>query len=65
MKRLIALLTAIAFTLTLGAAFAQEGTDSPAAPEKKVEKSPVKKKHARKHKKHEKKAETQTAPESK
>ncbi len=49
MRKIIALLTAAAFTLTLGAAFAQEKTQAPAAPEKKEEKAPVKKKHVRKH----------------
>jgi uncharacterized protein YxeA len=49
MKKIIALLTAMAFTLTLGVAFAQDTTKAPAAPVKKEEKTPVTKKHAKKH----------------
>ena len=56
MKRIIALLTAMAFTLSLGVAFAQDATGSAAAPDKKEDKAPVKKKHAKKHKKHAQKA---------
>jgi uncharacterized iron-regulated membrane protein len=49
MKKIIALLTALAFTLSLGAAFAQDASKAPAAPDKKEEKTPMKKKHAKKH----------------
>ena len=61
MKKLIALFTAIAFALTLGVAFAQEKTQAPATPEKKVEKAPVKK-HAHKHAKKTAKKEEAAAP---
>jgi len=49
MKRLLALFTAAAFVLTLGVAFAQDKTGATAAPEKKEEKAPVKKKTGKKH----------------
>jgi len=60
MKKIIALLTAAVFTFTLGAAFAQETSKAPAAPEKKEEKASAKTKRAKKHgkKKAVKKAET-------
>lgn len=64
MKKIIALFTAMAFALSLGVAFAQEKTEAPAAPAKKEEKAPVKKKAAKKHatKKHAKKNEKAAAP---
>ena len=50
MKKIIALCTAMAFALSLGMAYAQEKTETPAAPEQKAEKKAAKKKH-HKHKK--------------
>jgi hypothetical protein len=65
MKKVIALFTAMAFALTLGTAFAQEKTAAPAAPEKKEEKAPVKKKHAHKHAKKKAAQKEEAAPAGK
>lgn len=63
MKKIMALLTAVAFTLTLGTAFAQEASKAPAAPDKKEIKTSAKMKRAKKSgkKKTAKRTET-TAP---
>jgi preprotein translocase subunit SecG len=67
MKKMIAILTAVAFALSLGVAFAQEAK-APAEPAKKE--APAKKKAAKKAKKHKKAAKEATpapapAPEAK
>jgi len=64
MKKIIALLTAMAFTLTLGVAFAQDTTKAPGTPDKKEEKTPMKKKHAKKHAKKGAEKKEATAPEA-
>ncbi len=61
MKKLIAILTAVAFALSLGVAFAQEAK-APAEPMKKEEKAPAKKKKAAKKEKKHKKAAKEEAP---
>jgi hypothetical protein len=63
MKKIVALLMAMAFTLSMGPAFAQEATKTSPAPAKKGEKAPVKK--AKKDKKHgKKKASKKTEAET-
>ncbi len=65
MKKLIALFMAIAFALSLSAAFAQEKTQKPPTPVKKAEKAPAKKKHIKKKKAAKKKEAATPAPATK
>lgn len=62
MKKIMALLMAAAFTLTVGAAFAQDASKAPTAPEKQEVKASPKTKHVKKHGK--KKAAPKAAAEA-
>jgi hypothetical protein len=61
MKKITAFVTALAFALTVGTAFAQEAPKAPAATDTTKEaKAPAAKKHAKKH--HVKKQKKEAAP---